>query len=86
VRAWEKDTSEDLSGTMAAIDTALERADGIASLLGGSRAAPPPPPVNAGAGELDPSDPFIIEPELPIDPPPAEPPPASGPIIPDPSV
>ena len=39
VRAWERDTSEDLSGTMAAVDTALQRAEQIASWLHGQRAA-----------------------------------------------
>jgi AcrR family transcriptional regulator len=57
VRAWERDESEDLSGTMAAIDSALQRADRLASWLHGRRAPPPPPPVSSGAGELDPSTP-----------------------------
>jgi ubiquinone biosynthesis protein COQ9 len=66
VRAWERDETEDLSGTMAAIDTALQRAEQVASWLHGQRPAPPPPPVASGAGELDPSDPPAIEdPPLP---------------------
>ncbi|MCQ8279547.1 TetR family transcriptional regulator [Acetobacteraceae bacterium KSS8] len=32
VRAWDKDESEDLSATMAALDTALDRADRLARL------------------------------------------------------
>jgi ubiquinone biosynthesis protein COQ9 len=73
VRAWERDHSDDLSGTMAAVDNALQRAEQAASWLHGRRAAPPPPPppVAAGAGELDPSAP-----------PAAEAPPAPGPTAP----
>jgi ubiquinone biosynthesis protein COQ9 len=66
VRAWERDESEDLSGTMAAIDTALQRAERIASWLHGQRPASSPTPVAAGAGEPDPANP-----------PPAEDPPVS---------
>jgi ubiquinone biosynthesis protein COQ9 len=57
VRAWEKDDSEDLSATMAALDRALDRAEQAdASLLrgfGGRRAAPPPaaPPTPDTAAE-----------------------------------
>src|ERR1700733_4911593 len=43
VRAWERDESDDLSGTMAALDTALNRAERIASWLHGQRDAAPPP-------------------------------------------
>ena len=57
VRAWERDESDDLSGTMAAVDSALQRADRIASWLDGRRAAPSPPVVSSGAGELDPAHP-----------------------------
>ena len=70
VRAWQRDESEDLSGTMAAVDIALQRAERIASWLQGQRvAAPPaPPPVSAGAGELDPSaPPTPSSPPPPID-------------------
>jgi ubiquinone biosynthesis protein COQ9 len=94
VRAWEKDESEDLSGTMAAVDSGLQRAEGLASWLGGSRPAPPPPPVQAGAGEMDPAHPPAATGPVSTSgpdgvanpPPPVEPPPASGPTIPDPSV
>ena len=75
-RAWERDQSDDLSGTMAAIDTALGRAEQIASWLHGQRSEPPPspPPVSEGAGELDPSSP------------PTMPPPSNEPPLPDPAV
>lgn len=71
VRAWQRDESEDLSGTMAVVDAALGRADQMASWLGGGGrpAVPPPPPAAGGAGELDPSDP---------PPPNPQPPPAGG--------
>jgi hypothetical protein len=58
VRAWDKDESEDLSGTMAAVDDALGQAERAANWLCGPRDTdPPPPPAAPGAGELDPSDP-----------------------------
>lgn len=64
VRAWERDESEDLSGTMAAIDKALERAEQVASWLHGQRHAPSPSPVaSTGAGELDPVQPPAEPPE-----------------------
>jgi ubiquinone biosynthesis protein COQ9 len=66
VRTWERDETEDLSGTMATVDAALRRADQVASWLHGQRAAPSSPPGASGAGELDPSDPPAIEdPPLP---------------------
>ena len=45
VRAWQKDDSADLSGTMAALDRALERAEQAAAWLsdGGRRDAAPKP-------------------------------------------
>jgi hypothetical protein len=56
---------------MAAVDTALQRAEWLSSWVRGNQpAAPPPPPVAAGAGELDPSDPPptqdppMLDPEL----------------------
>jgi AcrR family transcriptional regulator len=58
VRAWERDESDDLSGTMAAVDTALQRAEQVASWLHGQRRVAPPPSAPApGAGELDPAHP-----------------------------
>jgi ubiquinone biosynthesis protein COQ9 len=68
MRAWERDESEDLSGTMAAVDTALQRADQVASWLHGQRStAPPSPPVSEEAGPADPPAPPPID-----DPPPPE--------------
>ena len=63
LRAWDKDESEDLSGTMAAVDKALEQAEQMASWLhrpkpdAATPPPPPPPPVNPGAGMIDPTDP-----------------------------
>jgi ubiquinone biosynthesis protein COQ9 len=37
VRAWERDETDDLSGTMAAVDNALKRAEQVASWLQGGR-------------------------------------------------
>jgi hypothetical protein len=65
VRAWEKDTSDDLSGTMAAVDTALQRAEQAESWMSGTKppeAPSPPPPVDEPTMDLDslgPSDPLI---------------------------
>jgi ubiquinone biosynthesis protein COQ9 len=55
VRAWERDQSEDLSGTMAAVDKALGRAEQVASWLHGQRRVPPA--AVDGAGDSDPSPP-----------------------------
>jgi hypothetical protein len=57
LRAWERDESADLSGTMAALDTALTRAEQAVGWLGGRRreaaekpaaAEPEAPPEPAG--------------------------------------
>jgi ubiquinone biosynthesis protein COQ9 len=87
VRAWDRDESEDLSGTMAAVDTALQRAEQLASWLPG-RLSPP-----AGAQDADAAtdadianppaiiDPPIIDPPIidpPIEDPPIEDPPIAG--------
>jgi ubiquinone biosynthesis protein COQ9 len=80
VRAWQRDESDDLSATMAAVDAALGRADRVASWLSGSvRSAPPPPPAAPGAGEIDPSDPPAPSGSGPTlgNPPPSAPPEAS---------
>jgi ubiquinone biosynthesis protein COQ9 len=69
VRAWERDTSDDLSGTMAAIDKALERAEQVASWLHGQRRTPPA--ATSGAGDPDPSP---LPAGLPEDPPTEDPP------------
>ena len=66
VRTWERDETEDLSGTMATVDTAMRRAERVASWLHGQPSAPPLPPSVSGAGEIDPSHPPPIEdPPLP---------------------
>ncbi len=59
VRAWDKDESEDLSGTMAAVDTALQRAEQAASWLHGHSLATPSvaheePPPSEPAPPLNP--------------------------------
>ena len=85
MRAWDRDDSPDLSGTMAAIDTTLQRAERVASWLHGRRSdPPPPPPVSAGAGELDPAAPPSASPEappLPTSMPPTSTPPTYTPPI-----
>ena len=95
LRAWDRDESEDLSGTMAALDKALDRAGQAASWLHGKRSdAPPPPPVASGAGELDPANPPlisdpspIVDPPVVIDPPLSEdPPPPPSPPPPEPEM
>jgi len=81
VRAWDRDESDDLSGTMAAVDTALRRAEQVASWLQRRRRVPAPPPAaSSGASELDPSDPPAT-----FDDPPAldGQPPIEGPLLPE---
>jgi ubiquinone biosynthesis protein COQ9 len=76
MRAWERDDSDDLSGTMAAVDSALQRAEQIASWLpGGTKPSaeapsPEPPSTTEGAGALPPT---II--------PPDEDPPLPDPVV-----
>lgn len=49
VRAWQRDTSEDLSATMAALDQALDRAERAEAWLGRRpAAAATPPPEDPG--------------------------------------
>jgi ubiquinone biosynthesis protein COQ9 len=55
VRAWERDESEDLSGTMAAVDTALQRAERLASWLHGQRSVPAADGRSDPAAELQPA-------------------------------
>lgn len=52
LRAWERDESADLSGTMAALDAALRRAERLATWLdrGGSGEADIPEPAQEPAG------------------------------------
>lgn len=54
LRAWERDESADLSGTMAALDAALRRAERFAGWLGGGGSEPAQPDVSAAAPEPDP--------------------------------
>lgn len=56
IRAWRSDDTEDLSGTMAALDTALRRAESAAEWLGG-RARPAEPPPEASQPQPAPPDP-----------------------------
>jgi ubiquinone biosynthesis protein COQ9 len=44
IRAWHNDHSTDLAATMAALDTALSRAESAAAWLNGTRASATPPP------------------------------------------
>lgn len=62
LRAWEKDDSEDLTTTMAAVDTALARAEKVMSWLGRSSGT-----ASAPAEELD----AMVEDDAPEDPQPA---------------
>jgi ubiquinone biosynthesis protein COQ9 len=78
IRAWERDDSDDLSTTMAAVDTALQRAERIATWLHRPRGDAPPPPDSVGD-----TDPPLADPSL-ADPSPAEPPPADLPAAKDP--
>ena len=68
VRAWQKDESPDLSGTMAALDRGLERAEQAAGWLGGDapRDAPKPFP-DVDEGPLDPLPEPLAEPPDIID-------------------
>ena len=54
VRAWERDESEDLSGTMAAIDKALDRAEKAASWLNVQRRP-------GGSAQVAPDETFAAE-------------------------
>ena len=80
VRAWERDESADLSGTMAAVDSALQRAERVANWLHGHRegghrdgahaeaSQPEGVPANspsAQGDQQDSSDPIIEPPPLP---------------------
>ena len=58
IRAWQKDESRDLSATMAALDAALSRAEGLASWLDrpGSR-SDPAPDIAAGPPSPTPPEP-----------------------------
>ena len=58
LRAWDRDDSPDLSGTMVALDRALDRAESIGRFLGGSFSSGPTPDVETGG----PGEPFVPEP------------------------
>jgi AcrR family transcriptional regulator len=80
VRAWERDESEDLSGTMAVIDKALERGEQVASWLHGQRRASPPAPSGAAEPDLfSIEDPPPPDDDLPEDGPPEDDPPEDEP-------
>jgi len=61
IRAWRSDESEDLSATMAALDAALSRVEGVADRLGWRRRSsepepePPPDPDAPAAEAPDPA-------------------------------
>ena len=51
IRAWRTDESEDLSATMAALDVALRRAEGVAERLGWQARQTPEPPQDGPPSE-----------------------------------
>jgi hypothetical protein len=58
LRAWERDPSPDLSGTMAALDRALGRAEKFGQWLeGGSTRDPKPFPEDPMHGQAPPPEP-----------------------------
>ena len=61
MRAWQRDETEDMSATMSALDTALQRAERLAPWLGGPSAAPATTEEadEAPAAEPDPEPPPI---------------------------
>lgn len=66
LRAWERDESADLSGTMAALDVALRRAERVAGWLGGGGSAEAVASTEADtSAEADPS---AAEPSQPTGP------------------
>lgn len=78
VRAWQRDESEDLSATMAALDQALGRAERAESWLhrAGPAPAQPPEPADPPAAEPsapEPAEPEPAAPESPSSSPPADP-------------
>ena len=56
LRAWERDDTEDLTHTMAAVDQALGRAEWFASMMSGRRDPEALSPSASADGEPDPSD------------------------------
>ena len=53
VRAWRTDDSTDLAGTMAALDTALQRAERAAAWLGWRQGPPPEPQAETTAATTE---------------------------------
>jgi hypothetical protein len=72
VRAWMRDESVDLPATMAALDTALARAEQAAGWLPGGKRGPLHAPPPAEEPEAPPPTPTVVPPADP--PPPASPP------------
>lgn len=64
MRAWQRDETDDMSLTMAALDTALQRAERLASWFGGGS-----PPARPG----EPEETTAIPPDLPESPAPETP-------------
>jgi hypothetical protein len=63
IRAWRRDESQDLAATMAALDSALRRAEWAAERLGWR--APPAEPTPGGAEPPEPPSPEHPPPEAP---------------------
>jgi ubiquinone biosynthesis protein COQ9 len=57
IRAWRNDQTTDLSATMAALDSALSRAESAAAWLNGTRGSAKPQPVPAAPSGSDASEP-----------------------------
>jgi ubiquinone biosynthesis protein COQ9 len=76
VRAWQADDTADISKTMSALDSALQRAEQLAGWFGRGVPTETPPPA---AEEIPPG-----EPPVPESPPPPEAPPGPGPLPPAP--
>ncbi len=57
LRAWERDESADLSGTMAALDAALRRAGRVAGWLGGGGSAEAATSTEPDASAAEPAEP-----------------------------
>ncbi|GBQ82558.1 TetR family transcriptional regulator [Gluconacetobacter johannae DSM 13595] len=62
LRAWDRDDSEDLSHTMAALDHALDRAARLGNLLERRSASPTADTAMTGATDIDPSVDLPLEP------------------------
>ena len=69
MRAWQGDETADLSATMSAVDTALQRVERVAGWLGGGPRATP-----TAGDEIPPGEPPVPEPPSPELPPPTVPP------------